>query len=236
MHYYLPGPDGGAAIRYNLAAYVSFLPCIPKLTGFRRRRRSKKDLQELSHQGHYLKGSSATLGLIKIRDSCEKIQRYGSNENVDGSPEPDNELCLNRIKDTLKVLRADFSDVRKAMKRLYNEGSDEEDEGQQKDREDEAKKEEAVPEEKEKAADAENDTKEEEPLKESDEPKEVTEAKEAPEVKEVEEVEEVKEVKETAEATNATETEATDEGNEAPNASEKTTAVADAGAKSAVTA
>lgn len=99
---------------------------------------AEKDLKALSHQGHYLKGSSATLGLIKIRDNCEKIQRYGSKENVDGTPEPDGDLCLDRITDTLKVLRADFSDVRKAMKKLYNQ--DIEDDEEEEEEEDDAGK------------------------------------------------------------------------------------------------
>lgn len=106
-------------------------------------RRAEKDLKALSHQGHYLKGSSATLGLIKIRDNCEKIQRYGSKENVDGTPEPDGDLCLNRITDTLKVLRSDFSDVRRAMKKLYNQDI-EDDEEEEEEEEEEAEKETAA--------------------------------------------------------------------------------------------
>jgi len=45
------------------------------------RRREKKDgdyLKTLSELGHFLKGSSATLGLTKVKDSCEKIQHYGA--------------------------------------------------------------------------------------------------------------------------------------------------------------
>ena len=103
--------------------------------------RADKDLKALSHQGHYLKGSSATLGLIKIRDNCEKIQRYGSKENPDGTPEPDGDLCLSRITDTLKVLRSDFNDVRKAMKKLYNQDIEEDDEDEEE--EDEGEDEEA---------------------------------------------------------------------------------------------
>lgn len=92
-----------------------------------------KDLPDLSSKGHYLKGSSATLGLIKIRDHCEKIQRYGLKENVDGSPEPDEELNLKRIKETLKELRVDFDEISKAMKRFYKTGDEEEDETDERD-------------------------------------------------------------------------------------------------------
>ena len=37
-----------------------------------------KNLTELSHLGHFLKGSSATLGFTKVKDECEKIQRKPS--------------------------------------------------------------------------------------------------------------------------------------------------------------
>merc|ERR1712000_228939 len=37
-----------------------------------------EDLEQLSALGHFLKGSSATLGLTKVKDSCEKIQHFGA--------------------------------------------------------------------------------------------------------------------------------------------------------------
>ncbi|KAF7543706.1 hypothetical protein G7046_g9944 [Stylonectria norvegica] len=82
----------------------------------------EKDLLKLSELGHFLKGSSATLGLIKVRDGCEKIQRYGKLENVDGSPEPNSELCLERIAEALKVVKVDYADVEKSLKRYYAQG------------------------------------------------------------------------------------------------------------------
>lgn len=47
---------------------------------------------------------------------------------MDGTPEPDSDLCLTRITDALKVLRSDFNDVRVAMKKLYNQDIEDEDE------------------------------------------------------------------------------------------------------------
>jgi hypothetical protein len=69
--------------------------------------------------------------LSKVRDSCEKIQRYGKKENADGTPEPDAELCLQRIRDTLVVLRAEYDDVAGELRRFYNidEDGDEDDSG-----------------------------------------------------------------------------------------------------------
>lgn len=39
---------------------------------------ASQSLAELSSLGHFMKGSSATLGLIKIKDCCEKMQHLGS--------------------------------------------------------------------------------------------------------------------------------------------------------------
>lgn len=73
--------------------------------------------------GHFLKGSSATLGFVKVRDGCEKIQRYGKNENVDGTPEPDDALCLERIDDALKTVKSDYAEVEQSLRKYY--GKDE---------------------------------------------------------------------------------------------------------------
>ena len=39
--------------------------------------RAKKDLGKLSSLGHFLKGSSAALGVFQVQSSCEKIQNFG---------------------------------------------------------------------------------------------------------------------------------------------------------------
>lgn len=83
-----------------------------------------KDLKTLSELGHFLKGSSATLGLVKVRDGCEKIQRYGKNENLDGSSEPDSELCLDRIKDALVTVKTDYKDVERRLQTYYGKSED----------------------------------------------------------------------------------------------------------------
>lgn len=88
---------------------------------------AEKNLKTLSDLGHFLKGSSATLGLIKVRDGCEKIQRYGKNENLDGSSEPDSELCFKRITEALKTVKADYEDVEKRLKAYYDKGESKDD-------------------------------------------------------------------------------------------------------------
>ncbi|EGV64506.1 Phosphorelay intermediate protein [Yamadazyma tenuis] len=44
---------------------------------------ASKNLDKLSSLGHYLKGSAAALGLVKISSQCERIQNYGHKINCD---------------------------------------------------------------------------------------------------------------------------------------------------------
>lgn len=83
-------------------------------------RRKDKDLSTLSQLGHFLKGSSATLGLTKVKDSCEKIQHYGQMKDEEGTAdEPDKELCLSRIKETLVKVKEEYEEVEKVLKKFY---------------------------------------------------------------------------------------------------------------------
>lgn len=67
-----------------------------------------------------MKGSSATLGLTKVKDSCEKIQHYGQMKDEAGTTdEPDEDKCLERIKDTLVAVKEEYAEVEKVLKRFY---------------------------------------------------------------------------------------------------------------------
>ncbi|KAL6915760.1 hypothetical protein ACHAPO_005222 [Fusarium lateritium] len=80
----------------------------------------EEDLEKLSSLGHFLKGSSATLGLVKIRDGCEAIQRYGKNENLDGSPQLDNEKCVKLIGEYFTAVEEDYKTVEKLLREYYD--------------------------------------------------------------------------------------------------------------------
>lgn len=77
-------------------------------------------MEKLSSLGHFLKGSSATLGLNKVRDDCEKIQRYGKKEDVDGTPVDDEKKCLDVISLTLESLKEEYSEAETVLKRFYD--------------------------------------------------------------------------------------------------------------------
>lgn len=85
----------------------------------------EKNLKELSALGHFLKGSSATLGFNKIRDSCQDIQQYGHKQNPDGSDQPDEDLCLEKITDAIKAVKKDCEELEKDMKAFFGESPEE---------------------------------------------------------------------------------------------------------------
>lgn len=83
---------------------------------------AKRDLGELSGLGHFLKGSSATLGLTKVKDSCEKIQHYGARKDERGNntSRSDPQL-LEFIKVTLADVKKEYKEAEKVLKRFYQE-------------------------------------------------------------------------------------------------------------------
>jgi osomolarity two-component system phosphorelay intermediate protein YPD1 len=79
----------------------------------------QSDLPTLSSLGHFLKGSSATLGMIKVRDGCEKIQQYGKGVDDDGIRGLSSSTSLERIREAVKAVKEDFADVEQAMRSYY---------------------------------------------------------------------------------------------------------------------
>jgi len=83
----------------------------------------ENDLDELSSLGHFLKGSSATLGLKKVMKSCEKIQHFGHKKDETGQHDKPADFCLDAIKTELPKLRKDYDDAEKALRKFYGEES-----------------------------------------------------------------------------------------------------------------
>lgn len=81
----------------------------------------EKNLTELSGLGHFLKGSSATLGFTRVKDQCEKIQNYGNQKDETGTTElGDKKKCLELIEESLVEAKAAFRTVNELMVRYYN--------------------------------------------------------------------------------------------------------------------
>lgn len=81
--------------------------------------RASKNLPELSSLGHFLKGSSAALGLNKVKDSCEKIQHYGAKKADDGVKTIEPEEALNRIQATLIQVKKDYHEAEVYLKKYH---------------------------------------------------------------------------------------------------------------------
>ncbi|KAJ5368721.1 Multistep phosphorelay regulator 1 [Penicillium cataractarum] len=81
----------------------------------------KKDLNGLSQLGHFLKGSSATLGLIHVRDGCEKIQHFGNGLDESGSSKVSEDVALKNTEKTLKEVEVEYAKVEKFLRRFYGE-------------------------------------------------------------------------------------------------------------------
>jgi len=83
---------------------------------------AEKDLPTLSSLGHFLKGSSATLGLTKVKDSCEKIQHFGLGKDESGSvDEPDEGVSLEKLAATIAQAKQEFQDVKELLVQFYSD-------------------------------------------------------------------------------------------------------------------
>lgn len=84
-----------------------------------------KDFEKLSNLGHYLKGSAAALGLIKISNQCERIQNYGHKDNfdnfhVDGVAENTDAFWIKLIEDAVHAAKADFVESEAALNEYFD--------------------------------------------------------------------------------------------------------------------
>jgi osomolarity two-component system phosphorelay intermediate protein YPD1 len=83
----------------------------------------EKDLPRLSSLGHFLKGSSAALGIIKVQNSCEKMQHYGNCRDEEVGEQLDEDEALKRIMRLLEDCRRDYKVAKGWLTRLYAEGA-----------------------------------------------------------------------------------------------------------------
>ena len=84
--------------------------------------RAERDLFQLSALGHFLKGSSATLGLTKLKDSCEKIQHFGAHKDETGTrEESDDEVSLKRLRTTIAQAKVEFQEAERKLRNFYHD-------------------------------------------------------------------------------------------------------------------
>ncbi|CDO94091.1 unnamed protein product [Kluyveromyces dobzhanskii CBS 2104] len=78
--------------------------------------KTDKDLDQLGQLGHFLKGSSASLGLQRIAWVCERIQNYG--QKRDG-PAVSDENYIKLIQQSLELARTEFVSAKKELGEFY---------------------------------------------------------------------------------------------------------------------
>ncbi|KAF7968350.1 hypothetical protein HWV62_30907 [Athelia sp. TMB] len=80
-----------------------------------------KDLVQLSTLGHFLKGSSAALGVSKVQASCEKIQHYGQLRDEEEDKDLSKDDALGKIEPLLGVVKKEYNTAEKWMKAWFLE-------------------------------------------------------------------------------------------------------------------
>jgi osomolarity two-component system phosphorelay intermediate protein YPD1 len=79
--------------------------------------RAQKDLSELSSLGHFLKGSSAALGVSKVQLSCEHIQHYG--QRKEGIATLTEAEAIVKITKSLACAREEYEEAKRWLESFY---------------------------------------------------------------------------------------------------------------------
>ncbi|GAA6039179.1 hypothetical protein JCM8097_000455 [Rhodosporidiobolus ruineniae] len=82
---------------------------------------STRDLDALSRKGHFLKGSSAALGLQRVQHSCEAMQHYGKRRDARGEgPEVSEDEALARCRVLLRRLKDEQKEAKEWLEAFYD--------------------------------------------------------------------------------------------------------------------
>ncbi len=68
-----------------------------------------------------MKGSSATLGLTKVKDSCEKIQNFGLLKDEAGLHDLKEEEARKLLAATIEQSKEEFVEVKAVLKKFYKD-------------------------------------------------------------------------------------------------------------------
>jgi len=80
-----------------------------------------RNCKELSSLGHFLKGSSATLGVTKVQDACESIQHYGDLRDNKTGTIITSEVALSKISAALKEAKEEYKEAEAWLRKWYSE-------------------------------------------------------------------------------------------------------------------
>ena len=80
---------------------------------------AEASLTNLSSLGHFLKGSSAALGIIKVQAICEKMQHYGNLRDEEAGESLQEDEALKRIEKLLVQCKKDYEVAKVWLVKLY---------------------------------------------------------------------------------------------------------------------
>jgi HPt (histidine-containing phosphotransfer) domain-containing protein len=83
--------------------------------------RKESDLGKLSDLGHFLKGSSAALGVCRVQAACEKIQHYGHLRDEEKHEDLSKTKALELIRETLVQVKEDYIVADKWLRKYYEQ-------------------------------------------------------------------------------------------------------------------
>lgn len=78
------------------------------------------DFPDLSRLGHFLKGSSAALGLRRVTESCERLQHFGNRKDAKGEKTITNEEAENLIRALLVQVRDEYNEAKNYLTVFYD--------------------------------------------------------------------------------------------------------------------
>ncbi|KAF7346087.1 Histidine-phosphotransfer domain, HPT domain-containing protein [Mycena sanguinolenta] len=81
-----------------------------------------KNLPELGSLGHFLKGSSAALGIHKVQAACEKMQHYGDLRDEQAHEDLTPEDALERIAKLIAEVKAEYKEAEGWLRKWYRGG------------------------------------------------------------------------------------------------------------------
>ncbi|KAJ1729103.1 Phosphorelay intermediate protein [Coemansia biformis] len=83
----------------------------------------KKDLSTLSSLGHFLKGSSATIGVKKVQECCKRIQYLGKLHSISGEGSVDEDEALRLIAQELQIGKREYQKAEEFLGFFYEPDS-----------------------------------------------------------------------------------------------------------------
>ncbi|KAI0688023.1 signal transduction histidine kinase [Cytidiella melzeri] len=81
----------------------------------------EESLSALSSLGHYLKGSSAALGVARVQATCEKIQHYGQCWDEDKNAALSQKVALEKIAGCIKRVQVEYKEAKLWLEAWYRD-------------------------------------------------------------------------------------------------------------------